>query len=126
MKPIATHKRPRSLKPREIAHVGLMVSNIERSRRFYGKVLGLANQLRHKGVVYVPFKRDLLVLYDNDHGSPKIHFGFRVETIRQVDDWREWLKSKRIRILEDVKKHNFRSTKFRDPDGHCIEISQER
>jgi catechol 2,3-dioxygenase-like lactoylglutathione lyase family enzyme len=126
MKPSARPKRPRSLKHKGIAHVGLMVSNIERSRRFYSQVLGLPNQLRHKGVAYVPFRRDLLVLYDKDHGSPRIHFGLRVDTARQVDEWRDWLKSKGVRILEDVKEHDFRSIKFRDPDGHCIEISQER
>jgi catechol 2,3-dioxygenase-like lactoylglutathione lyase family enzyme len=66
------------------------------------------------------------VLYDKDHGSPKIHFGFRVNTPRQVEEWRFWLKKKKVRILEDVKEHDFRSIKFRDPDGHTIEISQER
>ena len=66
------------------------------------------------------------VLYDKDHGFPKIHFGFRVKSPREVDDWRDWLKRRRIAIIEDVKEHNFTSVKFRDPDGHCIEISHER
>ena len=119
-------KRPRSLKTKGIAHVGLMVSNIARSRRFYQDTLGLQNQLRHRGVAYVPAGRDLLVLYDKDHGFPKIHFGFRVKSPREVDDWRVWLKRKRVAILEDVREHDFTSVKFRDPDGHCIEISHER
>jgi catechol 2,3-dioxygenase-like lactoylglutathione lyase family enzyme len=121
-----TSKRPLSLKPKGIAHVGLMVSNIAKSRRFYQDILGLQNELRHQGVAYVPAGSDLLVLYDKDHGFPKIHFGFRVVSPRQVDDWRDWLRRKGVRILEDVKEHDFRSIKFRDPDGHCIEISQER
>ena len=119
-------KRPRSLKPKGIAHVGLMVSNIAMSRRFYQDILGLRNKLRHKGVAYVPAGKDLLVLYDRDHGFPKIHFGFRVNSPREVDNWRDWLRKKRVAIIEDVKEHDFRSIKFRDPDGHCIEISQER
>lgn len=121
-----TSNRPRSLKPKGIAHVGLMVSNIAKSRRFYRDVLGLPNQLRHQGVAYVPAGRDLLVLYDKDHGFPKVHFGFRVNSRDQVDEWRAWLKKKHVRIMEDVKEHNFSSVKFRDPDGHCIEISHER
>ena len=119
-------KRPRSLEPKGIAHVGLMVSNIAKSRRFYQDILGLQNKLRHKGVAYVPAGKDLLVLYDKDHGFPRIHFGFRVKSPREVDHWRDWLRQKRIAIIEDVKEHNFTSVKFRDPDGHCIEISHER
>jgi catechol 2,3-dioxygenase-like lactoylglutathione lyase family enzyme len=103
-----------------------MVSNIPKSRRFYRDILGLQNKLRHKGVAYVPAGADLLVLYDKDHGFPKIHFGFRVNSPRQVDDWRNWLRRKRVPILEDVKEHDFTSVKFKDPDGHCIEISHER
>ena len=120
------YKRPSSLKPKGIAHVGLMVSNIAKSRRFYQDTLGLQNKLRHPGVVYVPAGKDLLVLYDKGHGFPKIHFGFRVKSPREVDGWRDWLKQKRVPIMEDVREHNFTSVKFRDPDGHCIEISHER
>ena len=119
-------KLPRALKHKGIAHVGLMVSNIAKSRRFYRDTLGLQNTLRHRGVAYVPCGSDLLVLYDKDHGSPDIHFGFRVHSRSQVDQWRAWLKKKQISIMEDVKEHDFRSVKFRDPDGHCIEISHER
>ena len=118
--------RPRSLKPKGIAHVGLMVSNIAKSRRFYQEILGLQNKLRHPGVAYVPAGSDLLVLYDKGHGFPRIHFGFRVRTPREVDDWRAWLRRKKVAIIEDVKEHDFTSVKFRDPDGHCIEISHER
>lgn len=121
-----TSKPSISLKRKGIAHVGLMVRNIERSRKFYRETLGLQNKLRHQGVAYVPAGSDLLVLYDQDHGFPKIHFGFRVNTPEQVDQWRDWLKKKRVKILEDVKEHGFSSVKFRDPDGHCIEISHER
>ena len=106
--------------------MGLMVSNIAKSRRFYRDTLGLQNTLRRRGVAYVPCGSDLLVLYDKDRGSPNIHFGFRVNSPSQVDQWLAWLKKKRISIMEDVKEHDFRSVKFRDPDGHCIEISHER
>lgn len=119
-------RRPQALRGKGIAHVGLMVSNIGRSRQFYRDTLALQNKLPNPGVVYVPAGKDLLVLYDKDHGFPKIHFGFRVDTPQQVDDWRDWLKKKGVKLLEDVKEHDFRSIKFRDPDGHCIEISQER
>ena len=67
----------------------------------------------------------MLVLYDKDHGYPNIHFGFRVDTPKQVDEWRDWLKKNSVAIIEEVREHDFRSIKLRDPDGHCIEISHE-
>ncbi len=103
-----------------------MVSNIQISRIFYNDVLGLNNKQKQRGVVYIPAGKDLLVLYDKNHGFPKIHFGFRVNTAKEVDEWRDWLKKKKVRIIEDYSGHDFRSIKFRDPDGHCIEISEER
>ncbi len=126
MKSSKQAKHPRPLKSKGLAHVGLMVSNIPRSRKFYNNILGLKSQQKQRGVVYVPAGKDLLVLYDKNHGFPKIHFGFRVNTAKEVDEWRDWLKKKKVRIIEDYGGHDFRSIKFRDPDGHCIEISEER
>ncbi len=119
-------KRPGSMERKGIAHVGLKVSDIEKSRRFYREILGLKDELREPGVVYVPSGRDLLVLYDENSGASDFHFGFSVDTPEEVEAWQDWLRSKNVTVLEDTTEHRFRSIKFKDPDGHWIEISESR
>jgi len=126
MKSTSKPKRPPSLKPRGIYHVGLKVSKIEKSRKFYREILGFQNRLRNPGVVYVQLGKDRLVLFDKNHGDTDFHFGFTVKTPQDVERWRRWLRSNKIRVFEDSVEHTYSGFKIRDPDGHWIEISQER
>ena len=118
--------RPPSLESRGIAHVGLKVSDIEKSRKFYREILGFKDELRQPGVVYFPSGPDRLVVYDENHGTSDFHFGFNVDTLEQVKEWRDWLGSKNVTIIEDMTEDKHRSIKFKDPDGHWIEISSEK
>ncbi len=118
--------RPPSLESRGIAHVGLKVSDIEKSRRFYREILGFKDELRQPGVVYLPSGPDRLVVYDEHSGTSDFHFGFKVDTLQQVKEWRDWLRSKDVTILEDMTEDKHQSIKFKDPDGHWIEISSEK
>ncbi len=118
--------RPPSLENRGIAHVGLKVSDIEKSRKFYREILGFKDELRQPGVVYLPAGPDRLVVYDENSGTSDFHFGFKVNTLQQVKEWRDWLRSKNVTILEDMTEDKHRSIKFKDPDRHWIEISSEK
>ncbi len=115
--------RPPPLERRGIAHVGLKVSDIEKSRKFYREILGFKDELRQPGVAYLPSGPDRLVVYDENSGTSDFHFGFKVDTLQRVKEWRDWLRSKNVTILEDMTEDKHRSIKFKDPDGHWIEIS---
>jgi catechol 2,3-dioxygenase-like lactoylglutathione lyase family enzyme len=125
MKSQSKPKRPGSLIQGGIAHVGLKVSDVEKSSRFYSEVLGLKSKLRRPGVAHVLVGKDLLVLYDRIHGKSEFHFGFTVQSSRHVDAWKEWLRINKVAVQED-NEHDYKSIKLKDPNGHWIEISEER
>ncbi len=119
--------RPPSLANGGISHVGLKVSDLEKSWKFYHEILGFGDDPREPGVVYVPLGPDLLVLYVASAGTSDFHYGFQVDTPSQVDEWRDWLRSNEVTIFEDITEGDkYRSIKIRDPDGHWIEISYEK
>src|SRR5438093_1501428 len=96
-------KRPVSLADRGIGHVGLKVSNIEKSRKFYHEILGLKNETKGPSTAFVPSGPDILVLYKaGTRASSEFHFGFRLDSPSQVDEWKRWLISNNIRIYEDI------------------------
>jgi catechol 2,3-dioxygenase-like lactoylglutathione lyase family enzyme len=104
-----------------IGHVGLKVSDVERSRSFYSKILGLASETRRPGVALVRCGSDALVIYEHTGDS---HFGFRLESPSLVDEWKSWIESNNITIYDDIVEEGHpRGFKFKDPDGHLIEIS---
>ncbi len=116
--------RPVSLENRGIGHVGLKVSNLEKSRKFYHEILGLKSETKGQSTAFVPSGSDTLVLYEAGAGASDFHFGFRLDSPSQVDEWKHWLRSNNIRIYEDITGGDHpRSIKFRDPDGHWIEIA---
>ncbi len=118
---------PTSLRDGGIRHVGLKVSNLERSRKFYGEILGLTPETKGQDIAFVPSGSDILVLYQNDAGMSDSHFGFRLGKASQVDEWKNWLTSNDVRIYEDITEEDHpRSFKFRDPDGYWIEIASDR
>jgi catechol 2,3-dioxygenase-like lactoylglutathione lyase family enzyme len=108
-----------------ITHVGLKVSDAKRSARFYREILGLQDEPRESGIVYVASGGDRLVLYEEGRGATAFHFGFHVDSPSKVDGWRDWLEKNEVSICEDVTEDKYRSVKFQDPDGHWIEISYE-
>lgn len=119
--------RPTSLGSRGIGHVGLKVSDLERSRKFYREILGLTSEHKEPGIAFIHCGTDSLVLHEKMAGTSDFHFGFHVDASDQVDEWRDWLRRNDIDIIQDtVEAGRYRSIKIRDPDGHRIEIAYDR
>ncbi len=117
--------RPGSMRDSGIGHVGLKVADVSRSVRFYRNILGLNGRVSGQRVAYVPSGADMLVLHGKGYGTSDFHFGFRVDSPSEVDKWRAWLRSRNMRIYQEVTEEKYRSIKIRDPDGYWIEISYE-
>ncbi len=117
--------RPGSMASSGIGHVGLRVADLSKSVRFYRSILGLRGTVRGRHTAYVSSGADTLVLRGKGYGISDFHFGFRVDSLPKVDKWRAWLRSRNIRIYQEVTEEKYRSIKIRDPDGYWIEISYE-
>lgn len=122
----ATTRRPKTLAKQGIGHVGLRVADIKKSTEFYRDVLGLKAHSRGEGVARIPSGPDLIVLHRQEHRKSRFHFGFYVDSPTTVDNWRDWFKTKGLRIDQDITEEDYRSIKIRDPDGYLIEIACDK
>ena len=110
-----------------IRHVGLKVSDLEKSCSFYGDTLGLPTRTKGAHTAIVRSGLDDIVLSQDKTGSSEFHFGFRLRSPAQVDEWRDWLRARGIIIKEDIARSDHpRSINFTDPDGFVVEIASER
>ncbi len=112
-----------------IDHLSLPVADLERSTAFYRDVLGLHEHLRAEEFVLLCCGTDLLVLQERTLGGPRgvhLHFGFRVDSPREVDRWTERLLDQGVHITQGPEdRHDGRAVCFLDPDGYELEIYYE-
>ena len=109
-----------------IRHVGLKVFDLEKSCRFYRDILGLPTRAKGARTAFVRSGSDVIVLTQDKTGSSDFHFGFRLGSSSQVDEWRDWLRERGVVIEEDIARSDHpRSFKFRDPDGFVVEIAYD-
>jgi catechol 2,3-dioxygenase len=134
----------RALQPRpgrpfrltKIGHVVLMVSDIERSARFYTGVLGF----RVSDVYPETMVKGRMVFMRcaaDHHGVALVgaapgasaqhelhHMAFEVATLDEVFAARDWLKANGVKVeFEGRRRAGCQvAVEFRDPDGHWLEI----
>lgn len=126
--------RPFSLT--KIGHVVLMVSDIERSTRFYTGVLGF----RVSDVYPETMMKGRMVFMrcaSDHHGVALVgaapgasthtemhHMAFEVATLDEVFAAREWLNANGVKVeFEGRRRAGCQvAVEFRDPDGHWLEI----
>lgn len=113
----------------QIDHCSVLITDVERSRHFYGEILGLKEKeiAPPKTFDFVVVWYDLgnqhihlLLKPEPDTESPR-HFALRVDDVNAA---REWFQSHGISTEETVKIPSADRFFIQDPDGNRIEIIQ--
>ncbi len=109
----------------QIDHVSVLITDVERSRRFYGELLGLKEIAPPKTFDFVAVWYDfgnqqlhLLLKDEPDTRSPR-HFALKVDDVEAA---REYFHEKGVEIKETVKIPSADRFFIWDPDGNRIEI----
>jgi catechol 2,3-dioxygenase-like lactoylglutathione lyase family enzyme len=134
------------IKPIDVAHVNLNVTDLERSLRFYTEIFGLHVALKYEGAVawlnFGQFSEGVagvglgfhdLALYQVPLGPPDDrrkragmnHFALRLSTPAEVDAAAEFLKAKGVKILKGPLTHKEDRDRYlylEDPDGNVVEL----
>lgn len=125
----------KGFKPSGIHHITLRVNRIEAAEDFYGRILGfeLIRKMGQSMAVYRIGKEDTLVLveaetqYDTSSRDFRVdHFGFYLDTPKQVDEMAEYFKENEVTILSGpANRKKGRFIFVSDPDGNMIEFFHE-
>ena len=102
----------------------------EMAREFYCEFLGLREipkpeALQGRGVFWHEldgFQIHIGTENDVDRAKTKAHLAYQVE---DLENWREQLQGKNIKIIEGISIPNFRRFEFRDPFGNRVEFLQK-
>jgi catechol 2,3-dioxygenase-like lactoylglutathione lyase family enzyme len=120
--------------------VVLVVGDLERSRDFYTKSLGMVTGGGDEDVVVFKtesggmlillshHRADSLLGADNvDHGVAAAARTYNVAEVEDVDQACETLRSRGVDFFREPESHpwGIRTAFFRDPDGHVWEISSD-
>jgi catechol 2,3-dioxygenase len=116
--------RPGSLAIPGLTHLNLNVADIERSRHFYIDVLGMTLQWEREGFLFLRSGEvDLGIIQRTPVEVDGMHFGFRLGSRADVDEWHRYLVAHRVGILEGpFDRDEGRAFFASDPDGYSIEF----
>jgi glyoxylase I family protein len=122
-------------------HVTIIVADLDRSAAFYRDVLGLA-LVRQTTNDDDPDARHFW--FGDAHGSPGTlvslmeypnlqqgqvgrgtthHFALTVDTVAELQAWREYLRSRGVDTTELMERGPFTSLYLRDPDNNILELA---
>ena len=134
------------IRPFDVAHVNLNVTDLNRAAQFYTQVLGLKITFQYEGsVVWLNFGQyrdgvggfgqsfhDVALykvansaLEDRRTRAGMNHLALRLRTPEEVDRAAEYLRSEGVRVLKGPLTHkedHDRYLYFEDPDGNMIEL----
>jgi glyoxylase I family protein len=132
---------PRRLRITGLHHVTLVCSRLDHTVAFYRDLLGLrlvkqtvnhddrsakhfyfGDALGTAGTVVTCMEYPQMEEGVVGRGSTH-HFAFLVETVEELDGWRQYLESRGVSCTERHDRTWFASIYLRDPDGHIIEIA---
>ena len=113
---------------RGLRHVALKVKNMKQARDFYAGILGFEVEWEPDAKnLYLTSGTDNLALHEvltEVQPGSLDHIGIIVNEPQDVDAWSDYLKSKKIRLIQEPKTHRdgARSIYFADPEGNVIQI----
>jgi catechol 2,3-dioxygenase-like lactoylglutathione lyase family enzyme len=134
------------IRPIDLAHVNLNVTDLERAIRFYTELLGFTLAFQYEGAVawlnFGQYRDDVrglgqafhdLALYKVPHGAPDDrrkragmnHLALRLRAPEEVDDAAAFLRTRGVNVLKGPQTHKEdrdRYLYFEDPDGNMIEL----
>ncbi|SFI61993.1 VOC family protein [Thermoflavimicrobium dichotomicum] len=120
----------------KIDHVSVAVTNIEKARDFYGRILGLQQiprpDFNFPGIWYklgdvmihiIKTAREPKNVDRADISAQDAHLAFRVESVEELENIIKKLEDEEIPWYElENAPSGLRQLFFKDPDGHMIEI----
>ncbi|WP_209124557.1 VOC family protein [Alkalihalobacillus sp. BA299] len=122
---------------KELHHVSLPVTNLEKSKKFYSEVLGLEEidrpnfdfsgawyRVGNQQIHLIDFPATQVLRKDQEINTREAHFALRV-----IDYFStlEWLKSQNVLFKENrYSKSGFAQIFCCDPDGHIIELNVDQ
>jgi len=131
------------IRPIDVAHVNLNVTDLERSQKFYTEILGFHVSGKAEGaIVWMNMGQYRegnnlafhdVALFQVPHGQADNyrkraglnHAAFRLENAAAVDRAAEFLRSKNVKVLKGPETHSEdrdRYVYFEDPDGNVLEL----
>lgn len=114
-----------------MAHVALVVHELEACRHFYTELLGMRVEWEpDSDNVYLTSGGDNLALHranpgQKAHGTQRLdHIGFFVERPEQVDEWFTYLRGEQVVMKTKPRTHRDGARSFycEDPDGTVVQV----
>ncbi len=114
-------------------HLSLHVSNLEKSKDFYGNILGMKEIERpnfpYNGAWYdMGYGLSLHLIegknYETQAGSRGNHFAFETENVQELENE---LKHKGVEIVSNkIRVDGIRQLFVKDPDGYFVEFNEAK
>lgn len=122
---------------KELHHVSLTVTNLERAKHFYSNILCLKEiqrpnfdfpgawyEIEGQQLHLIVFPTSQTIRQDKRLSSREGHFALRVT---DYDETLNWLKQKDVELLEKPNsKSGFKQIFCADPDGNLIELNVQQ
>jgi len=113
-----------------INELTLGVSNVDKSGRFYEKLLGLEAIKENDKVLLKSEEETLLILEETKEDSFQreglFHIAFLLESRQALGEWFLYQKSRSVRIYGASDHIVSEAFYFEDPDGHGVEVYSDR
>jgi len=115
------------MKMGSLNHLSLVVSDVERSAKFYQALFGMVQQWQEGEFVFLACgDADLALVKGKPLIHRRFHFGFRVDTRAEVDAWLKEVGRHDAPITHGPQDYgDYYTFTCRDPDGYAVEVYYE-